>query len=327
MDQTPPEPAKRHLAAVDPVTGEVPPLVDPEGPAGVAFPAAPGPDAPVASAPGPDDEGYWGLDAAVGAAALVGRLGTSAVGAVASSGPGRMATGLTRRIVAPLSRQGQELRSTVTEQAGPTISATVQHYTPGVLDAVDLDSVLDAVDLNALLARIDIDGLLDRVGVDRLLDRVGIDRLMARVDVPALLERVDLNALMDKVDLNALLADVDLNALLADVDMEALLDRIDINAVVAKVDIDSLVRNTELGAIIAQSTTGVASEALDVARSQGVGLDNVLSRAVDRVLRRDGSNRPVGPPLLVGQPEPADDAPADAPAPDAGTPAPPGENP
>ena len=101
----------------------------------------------------------------------------------------------------------------------------------------------------------------------------------------------------------------------------------DILGVVEKVDIDSLVRNTELGAIIAQSTTGVASEALDVARSQGVGLDNVLSRAVDRVLRRDGSNRPVGPPLLVGQPEPADDAPADAPAPDAGTPAPPGENP
>ena len=286
MDQTPPEPAKRHLAAVDPVTGEVP--------AAVQVPDAPS-----------SDDGYWGLDAAVGAAALVGRLGTTAVGAVATSAPGRMATGLTRRLVAPLSRQGQELRSTVTEQAGPTISATVQHYTPGVLDAVDLDSVLDAVDLNALLARIDVDALLDRVGVDRLLDRVGIDRLMARVDVPALLERVDLNALMAKVDLNALLADVDLNALLADVDMAALLDRVDINAVVEKVDIDSLVRNTELGAIIAQSTTGVASEALDVARSQGVGLDNVLSKVVDRVLRRDSSDLPAGPPLLVPQDAPS----------------------
>jgi len=322
MDQTPPEPAKRHLAAVDPVTGEVPPRLEPEPPVDVAGPAVP---ASLAA----DDDGYWGLDAAVGAAALVGRLGTSAVGAVAGSGPGRMATGLTRRIVAPLSRQGQELRSTVTEQAGPTISATVQHYTPGVLDAVDLDSVLDAVDLNALLARIDVDALLDRVGVDALLDRVGIDQLMARVDVPALLERVDLNALMAKVDLNALLSQVDLNALLskvdlnallsqvdlnellADVDMAALLDRIDINAVVEKVDIDSLVRNTELGAIIAQSTTGVASEALDVARSQGVSLDNVLSKVVDRVLRRDSSDLPAGPPLLVPRGAPAVDTPAE----------------
>jgi hypothetical protein len=131
---------------------------------------------------------------------------------------------------------------------------------------------------------------------------------MARVDVPALLERVDLNALMGKVDLNALLSQVDLNALLADVDMAALLDRIDINAVVEKVDIDSLVRNTELGAIIAQSTTGVASEALDVARSQGVSLDNVLSKVVDRVLRRDSSDLPPGPPLLVPQAAPSVDA-------------------
>jgi hypothetical protein len=319
MDQTPPEPAKRHLAAVDPVTGEVPPRVEPEPPADVSVPAAP-------ASPTPDDDGYWGLDAAVGAAALVGRLGTSAVGAVAGSGPGRMATGLTRRIVAPLSRQGQELRSTVTEQAGPTISATVQHYTPGVLDAVDLDSVLDAVDLNALLARIDVDALLDRVGVDALLDRVGIDQLMARVDVPALLERVDLNALMAKVDLNALLSQVDLNALLSDVDMAALLDRIDINAVVEKVDIDSLVRNTELGAIIAQSTTGVASEALDVARSQGVSLDNVLSKVVDRVLRRDSSDLPAGPPLLVPQGTPTVDAPAGPDAPAVEPTEPPGES-
>ncbi|MFM7062596.1 MAG: hypothetical protein ACKO04_03760, partial [Actinomycetes bacterium] len=94
MDPTPPEPATRHLAAVDPVTGEVPPHV---APAAADVPAA----APA------DDEGYWGLDAAVGAAALVGRLGTSAVGAVAASGPARLATGLTRRLVAPLSRQGQ----------------------------------------------------------------------------------------------------------------------------------------------------------------------------------------------------------------------------
>jgi len=96
-----------------------------------------------------------------------------------------------------------------------------------------------------------------------------------------------------------------LNALLGGVDMEALLSNMDINAVVDQVDIDALVRNTELGAIIAQSTSGVASEALDVARSQGVGIDNLLAKLVDRMLRRDSSALPEGPPLLVGNAAPA----------------------
>ncbi|MFM7070007.1 MAG: hypothetical protein ACKOYM_11185, partial [Actinomycetes bacterium] len=108
-------------------------------------------------------------------------------------------------------------------------------------------------------------------------------------------------------DLNALLGSVDLNSLLGSVDMEALLARLDVNAVVERVDIDSLIRNTELGAIIAQSTSGVASEALDVARSQGVGLDNLLARIIDRALRRASDDQPVGPPLLVDHDAPPED--------------------
>ena len=62
---------------------------------------------------------------------------------------------------------------------------------------------------------------------------------------------------------------------------------------------DALVSNTELGSIIAQSTSGVASEALDVVRSQGVGMDNFIARLSNRVLRRDVTELPAGPPLLI----------------------------
>jgi hypothetical protein len=55
---------------------------------------------------------------------------------------------------------------------------------------------------------------------------------------------------------------------------------------------DELVEHTDLGAIIARSSGGMASEALDAARSQAVGLDQFINRWVGRLLRR----RHPGPP-------------------------------
>ena len=43
----------------------------------------------------------------------------------------------------------------------------------------------------------------------------------------------------------------------------------------------------------------MASEALDVVRSQGVGMDNFIARLTNRVLRRDLAELPTGPPLLI----------------------------
>lgn len=92
--------------------------------------------------------------------------------------------------------------------------------------------------------------------------------------------------------------DIDV-ALMKRVDIDALLTRVDINSMVGRIDVDSLVQNTELGGIIAKSTSGVASEALDVVRAQGVGLDGFVDRWMARLLRRDRSGLPKGPPLLV----------------------------
>jgi hypothetical protein len=110
-------------------------------------------------------------------------------------------------------------------------------------------------------------------------------RVAERV-VDLVLQVLDVNALLEKIDVTALLDRVDLNAVLARVDTAALLDRIDVNALMQRIDVDSLVEQTDLGAVIARSTGGVASEALDAARSQAVGLDQFIDRWVQRGLRR-----------------------------------------
>ena len=105
---------------------------------------------------------------------------------------------------------------------------------------------------------------------------------------------VDVNALVERVDINALLSRVDINALLRQVDVNALLDRVDVNKVAERIDMDELVEHTDLGAIIARSSGGMASEALDAARSQAVGLDQFINRWVGRLLRRKHPG-PAGP--------------------------------
>jgi hypothetical protein len=144
--------------------------------------------------------------------------------------------------------------------------------------------------------------------VDLVLNAVDLNALIKRIDLNAVLAQVDVTALVEQVDLNAVLARVDMNAVLARVDTGALLDRIDVNALLARVDVDTLVRQTDLGAVIARSSGGVASDALDAARSQAVGLDQFIDRWVQRGLRRkhpapvaprallDGADTPPAPP-------------------------------
>ncbi|MGO9078410.1 MAG: hypothetical protein ACLQDY_05145 [Streptosporangiaceae bacterium] len=97
------------------------------------------------------------------------------------------------------------------------------------------------------------------------------------------------------LDVNELLEGVDLNAVLERVDLNAVLDRVDLNGIVERIDIDALVEQTDLGAIIASSTSGVASDALDVVRSQTVGLDEFIARWIGRLRRRPYTGPP-GPP-------------------------------
>lgn len=259
---------------------------------------------------GPSDV-PWVLDAAVGAAAVLSRFAGGVASTVVRSAPARVLEGVARQVVAPLTHEGESVRARVGDEGVPAAQGLVQRLTPGLVEAVDLDAILAAVDVQGLIDRIDVAGLVGRVDVDRLVSqvdvdaivsRVDIEALMSRVDIAALLDRVDIEALLGRIDLNELIGQVDLDALLAGVDLDAVLSELDLNAIVDQLDVDALIANTEMGAVIVRSTGGVASEALDAVRSQGVSLDSVVGRIASRLLRRDPDALPTGPPLLVDRP-------------------------
>jgi len=105
---------------------------------------------------------------------------------------------------------------------------------------------------------------------------------------------LDMNALLDRVDMNRALDQVDIERVLDRIDLDRLVERMDLNSVIEHIDVDALVQQTDLGAVIARSSSGVATNALDVVRSQTVGVDEFIARWITRLRRRRYS----GPPGL-----------------------------
>jgi H2-forming N5,N10-methylenetetrahydromethanopterin dehydrogenase-like enzyme len=170
--------------------------------------------------------------------------------------------------------------------AGKRMSDPVESVAQRVAERA-IDLIVSALDVNALVRRVDANAVLNQVDVNTALSRVDIPALVDRVDVARLVERVDIDELVGQLD------------------VDALLDRVDVNALVQRIDLDALVERTDLGAILAGSSGGIASEALDAARSQVVGLDQFIDRWVWRLLRPRRRPRPVVPPALRGsRPQP-----------------------
>jgi uncharacterized RDD family membrane protein YckC len=176
-----------------------------------------------------------------------------------------------------------------------------------VLDRIDPNRLLDRIDPNRLLDRVDPGSLLDRVDLDRVLGRVDPNLLLDRINLELLLDRVDLDRLLDRVDPNRLLDRVHPDRLLDRLDMNRTLDRVDVDRLVSRVDVDALLRDVDLEAlvgrsglpeVVAASTSQMAGSTLDLARRQVAGLDFIVDRLVDRVMRRDPAERPETPPLL-----------------------------
>ena len=115
---------------------------------------------------------------------------------------------------------------------------------------------------------------------------------MADRVVNLVLEAIDIDALLDRIDVDAIVSRVDVDKLIDRVDVEKIIERVDVEKIVERVDIDALMEKTELGSIIARSTTGVASQVLDLVRSQGVGLDDFFARWTNRLLRRPPNRCP-----------------------------------
>jgi hypothetical protein len=112
-------------------------------------------------------------------------------------------------------------------------------------------------------------------------------RLLSRLD-PFVLARL----------INGVVLSMDLNPVIDKLDLDAIIAKVDLNKALESVDVNGLVERTELGPLIASATSGVASEAVDAARSAGVGLDSFVHRWVDRALRREDLGA-LGPALVV----------------------------
>ena len=138
------------------------------------------------------------------------------------------------------------IEQTVTATVGATVNATLDRVVPLVADAI-----VDRLDLTDLV--------MDRVDLVRIVD--------------ATLDRMDLTALV--------LERVDIDAIVGAADIESVIDRVPIIPIA-----DYVIDEIDLPQIIRDSTSGVAGEALDSVRRQGVGADLLLARMVDRVIRR-----------------------------------------
>ena len=168
---------------------------------------------------------------------------------------GKTVTAPVRRLLEP----AVERRVPAAQDAAVALVELVRQVTQETIDIIDINAVLEHVDLNAVLARIDVNELMARIDLDVLLERIDLNELMAEVDIAAMLDRVDLNLLMEKIDLNQVLDKVDLNLVL---------EKVDLNEVLARIDIEQLVANTEIGSLIAQSTSSIATDALDAVRGR-----------------------------------------------------------
>ena len=210
---------------------------------------------------------------------------------VAASPVGRMVSDVATGVAAAVTEDAGIDWALAGRRAEERLSRVIAVVVPVVAESIDPETIVDRIDVNALMEQVDIDGLLDRVDVNAMLDAVDVNALLARVDVNGLLDRVDVDALLARAD------------------VDALLERVDIDALVERVDIEAIMQRVEVGNVLTRGTGEVAGSALDLARRQGVGLDVVLSRTVNRLIGRDPDRMPAGPGRLV-----AEESDADAPA-------------
>jgi hypothetical protein len=243
-----------------------------------------------------------------------------AVGRVVSALPGAGVAGrLLSAATRPLVDNGREVRLRARSSAEADTRRLIETFVPGVIETLDIDQLVQRIDIDTLVQqididelvrqididdlvqRIDIDLLVQRIDIDRLVQRIDIDALVQRIDIDQLVQRIDINTLVRRIDIDALVRRIDIEALMHRIDIDALVGRIDVNEVVQRVDIDAVVEETAMGSIVARSTSGFASEALDAARSQTAGVDTLVSRAVNRMLRRREEDLPAGPRLLTDE--------------------------
>ena len=164
-----------------------------------------------------------------------------------------------------LDGQWKASQAEMVEAATAFLGALVPEIAKGVADQVDLTALVRE--------RVDVNAIADDIDIDRILERVDLDVVIARVDVDAIAERLDVNRVADRLDTGRVVARTDL---------VAIVDRLDL-ATIAEEVIDEI----DLPRLVRESSGIMANETVQTVRVQGMNADRLVSRVVDRVLRRE----------------------------------------
>ena len=183
-------------------------------------------------------------------------------------------------------------------------AAPVERWlTPYAVDVRDrLNQLLDQT-IAEIVGRVDLDATVERLDIDAVLDRVDLTEIVVkRVDLDVLLREVfariteeELSDLMTKVDVDAIAGRLDIDVVLDRMDLTTtVLTRVDlvkvVDAVLDQMDLIALanevIEGVDLPEIIRDSTGTMASETVNGVRMQGIGADQAVGRAVDRLLLR-----------------------------------------
>jgi hypothetical protein len=203
--------------------------------------------------------------------------------------------GFVRAAVTPAFETATSLAVT----AGQLVDKVVTEAIAEVVSRVDINSVIERLDLTEIvLTRVDLDAVV-RTVIGRL-DEAEIAAVVAKVDVNAIAGSLDVDVVLDRMDLTeVVLKRVDLVAV-----VDAVLDRMDLTDIVLKrVDLvkvvdavldqmdlialaNEIIDGVDLPEIIRESTGSMASETVQGVRMQGIGADQAVGRAVDRLLLR-----------------------------------------
>jgi hypothetical protein len=154
-----------------------------------------------------------------------------------------------------------------------------------VRQRVDLDAVVSGIDLDAAAERLDLDGLAARLDAAAVVESLDLNTIASRLDVDGIAARLDVDTLLDRFDLNRIVRER--------VDVDDIVGLVDLDAVIARIDLVDLTRDIidaiDLPELIRESTGSMASESVHGIRMRSVAGDEIVGKAMDRLLlRRDG---------------------------------------
>ena len=154
-------------------------------------------------------------------------------------------------------------------------------------------SQIDAA-IGILTRRIDDEQARSEAAADRFITALVTDisdGILNRMDLTDIaIQRVDVDRLIQEADIEAVLQRVDLDEVASHLDIQAIVDRLDLVGIAR-----NLIEELELTEIIRESTGALAVESIEQLRFQGVRADRVVSRALDRIVRKGMARNLAGP--------------------------------